>query len=371
MNAMEEHRQENINTTIRQPCNKIVPETDAIYVTVVETDRMQYHQQTFIKSSTPSTSTIKQYVTMTPTANTNSVIEMNEPMMCSSKIDAKDFIPMHQCNLETININNDSHSNNICKNSQLKKSHSALVKILESAPINNKIPAVIVDGKKCSTTIIPSIQHDRQLFKSTTSELTIDQSNKINYHEIHDHTQHHQYHRKRNKHLNEINCDMDKSSDEEIGCNSNSSASSNSSDVEIICPWKKTRIAREWRQQQHKQRQHQQHQHDDDESNANKMNIDSINATKMTTSSIITAEQKSQSIHSNDIDDDVNDDLDDDDDEQLCKCYHQCASRRARSDSNESINTNDSGCDSDCPENITELCKNFDEKLSEQDVNIK
>lgn len=31
-------------------------------------------------------------------------------------------------------------------------------------------------------------------------------------------------------------------------------------------------------------------------------------------------------------------------------------------------NGTDSGCDSDCPENISELCKKFDENLSEQDV---
>lgn len=62
---------------------------------------------------------------------------------------------------------------------------------------------------------------------------------------------HHYYHRKRNKHLINAHCDnIDKSSDEEVGCNSNSSASSNASEAELICPWKKTRIAREWHQSQ-------------------------------------------------------------------------------------------------------------------------
>lgn len=61
----------------------------------------------------------------------------------------------------------------------------------------------------------------------------------------------HYYHRKRNKHLINAHSDIiDKSSDEEIGCNSNSSASSNASEAELICPWKKTRIAREWHQSQ-------------------------------------------------------------------------------------------------------------------------
>lgn len=110
---------------------------------------------------------------------------------------------------------------NCGKSSQLKETHSALVKILESAPIPSNT----------STTVA----------SFTKSTLPMNQTN-----------QQSTYHRKRNKHLSTISthCDMDKSSDEEVGCNSNSSASSNASEAEIICPWKKTRIAREWHQSQ-------------------------------------------------------------------------------------------------------------------------
>lgn len=119
-------------------------------------------------------------------------------------------------------------NNNSGKSSQLKETHSALVKILESAPIPS------VNNNNTSTSVPP-------FTKSTTPLVnqTVNQTQSV-------------YHRKRNKHLNAISthCDMDKSSDEEVGCNSNSSASSNASEAEIICPWKKTRIAREWHQSQ-------------------------------------------------------------------------------------------------------------------------
>lgn len=127
--------------------------------------------------------------------------------------------------------------------------------------------------------------------------------------------------------------DLDKSSDDEMGCNSNSSASSNASEAELICPWKKTRIAREWQQQPpHHHYAMQQHHHHD----------------------------KSQELN--------DDDGEADDNSSQCECYNTW--RRSSSDSNESIQNNDSGCDSDCPENITELCKKFDANLSEQDVII-
>lgn len=130
-----------------------------------------------------------------------------------------------------------------------------------------------------------------------------------------------------------MNCDdLDKSSDDEMGCNSNSSASSNASEAELICPWKKTRIAREWQQQppHHYAMTHHQHH------------------------------EKSQEFNE--------DDAEEEDSNSQCECYNTW--RRSSSDSNESIQNNDSGCDSDCPENITELCKKFDENLSEQDVII-
>lgn len=115
------------------------------------------------------------------------------------------------------------------KSSQLKETHSALVKILESAPI----PSVNNNHNHNTSTSVPPFTKSTPLANPTVNQQSV-------------------YHRKRNKHLNNISthCDMDKSSDEEVGCNSNSSASSNASEAEIICPWKKTRIAREWHQSQ-------------------------------------------------------------------------------------------------------------------------
>lgn len=143
-------------------------------------------------------------------------------------------------NTTTTNIiSNNSNSisnNNSNKGSQLKETHSVLVKILESAPIpsnaSNTVP--VPSFTKIAQTVQQQQQQQHQTNQPPQST----------------------YHRKRNKHLNAISaqhCDMDKSSDEELGCNSNSSASSNaSSEAEIVCPiyWKKTRIAREWNQSQ-------------------------------------------------------------------------------------------------------------------------
>lgn len=132
------------------------------------------------------------------------------------------------------------------KSSQLKETHSALVKILESAPIPSNTSTTTSTTNSTTTTTTmnntPATTVPQPFTKSTTL-LLVNQTN-----------QQSTYHRKRNKHLNTISthCDMDKSSDEEMGCNSNSSASSNASEAEIICPWKKTRIAREWHQSQNK-----------------------------------------------------------------------------------------------------------------------
>lgn len=135
------------------------------------------------------------------------------------------------------------------KPSNLKESHSALVKILESAPIRP------IETPK-----------------------------------------HHHYRKRHSK----ITDDLDRSSEED--------------EKEIIlgtskCPWKKNR---EWRT---------------NNLNDNKMDTDEDNS------------------------------MDD-----LC--------RRNSMDSSEGGCHNDSGCDSDCPENITELCKKFDENLTEEDVGL-
>lgn len=184
------------------------------------------------------------------------------------------------------------------KISQLKESHSALVKILESAPIQRLDKERILVGG------------DGSSHSGTDMNITPNTDNR-----------HHHY-RKRNKHLVDMNnCDNhDKSSEDE-----------GNSKVEMICPWKKTRIAREWRQKNKEMQEARERQ-----------------------------EEKNKIM---DLDDD--DDDDEDDNDSSCDCSEIW--RRSSSDSNESIQ-NDSGCDSDCRENITELCKKFDENLSEQDV---
>lgn len=183
------------------------------------------------------------------------------------------------------------------RNSQLKESHSALVKILESAPIQRLDKEIILVGGSDG---------------STDTNITPNQNTD---------NRHHHY-RKRNKHLvdNMTNyCDNhDKSSEDE-----------SNSKVEILCPWKKTRIAREWRQKNKEMQEARERQ-----------------------------EEKNKFM---DLDEDENDN------DSSCDCNDVC--RRSSSDSIESIQ-NDSGCDSDCRENITELCKKFDENLSEQDVCI-
>lgn len=185
------------------------------------------------------------------------------------------------------------------KNSQLKESHSALVKILESAPIQRLDKEIILVGGSDGSGS-PS---------GTETNITPNTDNR-----------HHHY-RKRNKHLVDTNnCDNhDKSSEDE-----------SNTKVEMICPWKKTRIAREWRQKNKEMQEARERQEDKNKF----MDLD---------------------------------DEDDDNNDSSCDCNDIW--RRSSSDSIESIQ-NDSGCDSDCRENITELCKKFDENLSEQDVCI-
>lgn len=156
--------------------------------------------------------------------------------------------PFREFSPQRLNIGN--------KSSQLKQSHSALVKILESAPIpSNTSPPQSSTFEKTTTNTTTNSSSNNITNMLIVQQQTNQQTN-----------QQSTYHRKRNKHLNTINaqCDMDKSSDEEIGCNSNSSASSNASssassnasEAEIICPWKKTRIAREWHQSQKLDNEH-------------------------------------------------------------------------------------------------------------------
>lgn len=89
-----------------------------------------------------------------------------------------------------------------------------------------------------------------------------------------------------------------------------------------------------------------------------------------------------------DASDDISDDNgENDENSSLCECYNTWRRASNDGDDDEELhestgstakkhnsfqngpnNGTDSGCDSDCPENISELCKKFDENLSEQDV---
>lgn len=316
-----------------------------------------------------------------------------------------------------VNHSNSNTINNLNKFSQLKESHSALVKILESAPLQQQQqPSQPAAQQPPSTqTASRSVVTSEQIKTQLNSIVTIDElsasplaindtingviretqsaaigggdgHHPTNYHHHHQHQyhiHHHHHHRKRNKqHVVDEHCDsLDKSSeeDDELGgsSSSTSSASSVTSEVETIFPWKKTRIAREWRQ--HKM-----------QATTNAVTIATVADKKLTAidgGSIVdhnnTTANNTNNNHSNSIvnehemhvddDGDCDDDDEDETDNHNCECHyhhhrqHNC--RRISSDSSDSLQ-NDSGCDSDCPENISELCKKFDENFIKQDVNI-
>lgn len=103
--------------------------------------------------------------------------------------------------------------------------------------------------------------------------------------------------------------------------------------------------------------------------------------------------RQSNNNDNNDVEYDAGDDISDDNGENdentsLCECYNTWRRACNEIDDDDELHENtttstkkhknvghsgqnngtDSGCDSDCPENISELCKKFDENLSEQDV---
>lgn len=323
----------------------------------------------------------------------------------------------------TANVNNtNSNISNVNKFSQLKESHSALVKILESAPIQqqqqqsqtqpgsvvtseqlkNQVNSVTIDESSVSVCkngnahlspqrqpLCNDINNDQQPAIIGDGHHHSSSTSHANYHLMvnQHHIHHHHHHRKRNKtHIIDELCDsLDKSSedDDDMGGSSNSSsASSVTSEVETVFPWKKTRIAREWRQQ-HKL------QATVTATATEKKLIDYVQIMATSddgsSSNTTTTENNTNNHLSNisnnqeemHVEDDGDYDDDDDDDEldnSSCECHHhhhhhQHNCRRISSDSSDSLQ-NDSGCDSDCPENISELCKKFDENFIKQDVNM-
>lgn len=268
------------------------------------------------------------------------------------------------------------------KASQLKESHSALVKILESAPLKKATkpqshslphqrllsqPQTQPQKPQSPTNhhITPIItKQEPQLRPESGSESmspppTASAGDALSAISIRPPNQH--YYRKRAKHL--TICDTASSSGDE-----EENPREHSTESETMCPWKKTRIAREWRQKREST--------DASESAAEQMICDEDN-------------------EDDDVDDGVEADADvnNADEDACCQCHLKdnkktVGWRRASSESS-------SGCDdghqsptppppnttsyrahgSECGDsdggqhgNITELCKKFEENLTEKDV---
>lgn len=217
------------------------------------------------------------------------------------------------------------------KHSQLKESHSALVKILESAPIKQKSPTapalISGDGNSQLAAAIVNNSHSSE-------------------------SRHLQY-RKRVKHSICDNHDRNSSGDDDdqssIASVDRTPAGGLSTAAEVLCPWKKTRIAREWRQ---------------------KKETVQDGAVAVDAKLPLTGGMERMVI-------DDGDDEQEDEDEDVdssCECGNKLSWRRVSSDSNDSClshqHNDSSSCDSDCLENISDLCKKFNENLSENDVNM-
>lgn len=215
---------------------------------------------------------------------------------------------------EKLKMNN-SHNTN---SSQLKETHSVLVKMLESAPLSNNINNV------------PSNPATR-------------------------HQPHHHY-RKRMKHLESKYNDDDKSSDEEMRSECSSDSLEKPS---VSCPWKKSRIAKEFLKES---------------------SLTTTNTTTTTTTTNVKTTKKSPNNNNNKINNDGTTDDEDDDSVWQCSCDKN-RRNSIESDDGISCH-HDSGCendttddeneDDDCPKNILELCKKFNRNLSEEcDENVR
>lgn len=251
------------------------------------------------------------------------------------------------------------------KVSQLKESHSALVKILESAPLNKATKPQSHHQRLPQAQTTPPHQqqqathhnHITQVITKQEPQLRPESGSEsmspppaINIGDALNRPPNHHYYRKRAKHL--TICDTASSSgDDDENPRKHSATESPAADV--ICPWKKTRIAREWRQKR-----------------------------ESTDASESAAEQM--------VCDEDDDDADGGVEADCCDCQKDKNTfgwRRASSESS-------SGCDdghqspsppnttprsshgSECGDsdgqhgNISELCKKFNENLSEKDVSF-
>lgn len=216
------------------------------------------------------------------------------------------------------------------KHSQLKESHSALVKILESAPIKQPSPPAPITGDGNSQLAAAIVKN------SNISE-----------------TRHSQY-RKRVKHSICDNHDRNSSGDDDdqssvASVDRTAPAGDLSTAAEVLCPWKKTRIAREWRQKK-----------------------ETVQDATVAVDAKLPLTGGMERMVIDDGDDEQDDE--DEDVDSSCECGNKLSWRRVSSDSNDSClshqHNDSSSCDSDCLENISDLCKKFNENLSENDVNM-
>lgn len=351
--------------------------------------------------------------------------------------------------------------------SQLKQAHSVLVKILESAPIKQKstVSAAIAQQLQSQKTTRPQQQqspnslNDQQQIhvnqpqqpqqqQQQTSNIILPTTQQHNAEVLTNSTDsrqptHHHHYRKRAKHLAAANhlqqttTEAPSSGDDDemplvappapVAIVARTSA-------ESICPWKKTRIAKEWRQQRESQdsddlplplnnatagivlppaltpsppppvqqskpstngsadhQQHQQQQHNSGQSiisgHIERMAIDDnddgddgdrapvfLNASEPVTetraasaAAVVQADRKDGN------EEDVDEAYD-----SACECANLAAQQQQHSSRRPSTTSTDESCDcsgdttdddSASTETETELCKRFEENLSEKEVN--
>lgn len=203
----------------------------------------------------------------------------------------------------------------------LKESHSALVKLLESAPISETKGSEPAKVDNYKSTHHQHYRDDSVIQKNISSN---------------------------NSNNNACDSIKTETKNEQISCKQETKQEELSltptTNSEKYAAWKKTRLAREWREKKIRE----------EEELRKKQKLD-LSQPRNVPAQIS--------------------DTTDDDSMSECEHKHLHHQRRRNSASDDTSSSeygqNDSGCDSDCPDNINELCKNFSEKLSEEDVREK
>lgn len=204
------------------------------------------------------------------------------------------------------------------KSANLKESHSALVKLLESAPISETkgTEPTNIDNFK-------STHHQHYRDEPQFSEVSVIQ--KVKDETFNDSTTNNSSIKTENQQISTVETKQEETSSEKYAT------------------WKKTRLAREWREKKIRE----------EEEIRKKQKLD-LSLPRNVTAQILDT---------------------DDDSMSECEHHHHKHLHRRNSASDDTSSSeygqNDSGCDSDCPDNINELCKNFSEKLSEENQEVR